>query len=128
MFPKPLELGLKKMGNVKCQQSNFCSINFVNILKKSACMECLFITSYDIHLFRAGTSLNGFLSKSLVYCEKMSEWAIRSKKRAIRSFANFWWATWAICSHHSFLVSDLSNSLTSLPKKEGMNESLIFLN
>ena len=73
MFPKPLELGLKKMGNVKCQQSNFCSINFVNILKKSACMECLFITSYDIHLFRAGTSLNGFLSKSLVYCEKMSE-------------------------------------------------------
>ena len=26
----------------------------------------------------------------------MSEWAIRSKKRAICSFAHFWWATWAI--------------------------------
>ena len=73
MFPKPLELGLKKMGNVKCQQSNFCSINFVNILKKSACMECLFITSYDIHFFRAGNSFNGFLSEALVFCEKMSE-------------------------------------------------------
>ena len=63
----------------------------------------------------------------------MSEWAIRSKKRAICSFlvshpgfllmvTHFWWATWAICSHRSFLVSTLSDSLTSLIKKEGMSK------
>ena len=28
----------------------------------------------------------------------MSEWAICSKKQAIRSFTHFWWATWANCS------------------------------
>ena len=32
-----------------------------------------------------------------------------------------------ICSHCSFLVSDLSDSLTLLTKKEGMIESLIFV-
>ena len=47
---------------------------------------------------RARNSLIGFLSKSLVFCDKMSEWAIQLKKRAIRSFIHFWWATWAICS------------------------------
>ena len=31
--------------------------------------------------------------------------------------AHFYWATWAICSHRSLLVSDLSNLLTSLIKK-----------
>ena len=41
-------------------------------------------------------------------------------------WANFLRATWAICSHRSFLVSDPSNSLTSLIKKEGMSESLVF--
>ena len=41
---------------------------------------------------------------------------------------HFWWATWAIRSHRSFLVSDLSNSLTSLIKKERMSELLIILN
>ena len=103
--------------------------------------------------YRAGNSLIGFLSKSLVFCEKMSKWAIRSKKRAIRSVAQFWWgtwairswllifgeqperiahiahfcwATWAIRSHCSFLVSNLSNSLTSLIKKAGMSKSLNF--
>ena len=101
---------------------------------------------------RAGNSLIGFPSESLIFCPKMSEWAIRSKKRVIHSFAHFWWATWAIrsrslisseqCertthahfwgatwalrSHRSFLVSDLSNSLTSLAKKEEMSDSLIF--
>ena len=30
-------------------------------------------------------------------------------------------------SHRSILVSDMSDSLTSLIKKEGMSESLIFL-
>ena len=87
------------------------------------------------------------MSESLVFCEKMSEWAILSKKRAIRSkkraicsFAHFYSATWAIrswsliCGEQpeqiahgsSFLVSDLSDLLTSLTKKEGMSESLIF--
>ena len=77
---------------------------------------------------RAGNSLIGFLSKLLKFCEEMSEWAICSQKRAIRSFAHFWWVTWAIRSWslifgerperiahgHLFLVNDLSNSLTSL--------------
>ena len=75
---------------------------------------------------RAGNSLFGFPSESLIFCPKMSEWAIRSKKLAIHSFALFWWATWAICSRlliissercmqiaHgcSFLVTDLSDLL-----------------
>ena len=40
--------------------------------------------------------------------------------------AHFCWATWAICSHRSFLLSNLSDSLTLLTKKEGMSDSLIF--
>ena len=47
------------------------------------------------------------------------KWAICSKKRVINSFlvsalskslmvAHFWWAAWGICSHWSFLVSDLT--------------------
>ena len=77
---------------------------------------------------RAGNSLIGFPSESLVFCPIMSEWAICSKKLVIHSFAHFWWATWAICSRslisserperiahgRSFLVSDLSDWLTSL--------------
>ena len=77
---------------------------------------------------RAGTPLISFPSKLLVFCPKRSEWVICSKKWAIHSFAHFWWATWAICSWlhissewperiahgPSFLVSDLSDSLTSL--------------
>ena len=49
----------------------------------------------------------------------MSEWAIRSKKTSDSFICSFWWA---IRSHRSFLVSDLSDSLTSLFKKEGMRE------
>ena len=56
----------------------------------------------------------------------MSQWVIRSKKQAIHSFAHFWWATWEIPSHCSFLVSNLSNLLTSLIKKEGTSESLVW--
>ena len=93
---------------------------------------------------RAGNLFIGFLSESLVFCEKINWWAICSKKQAIRSFAHFWWVTWAIRSlslifgerperiahGRSFLVSDLSDSLTSLifgewperfTKKEGMS-------
>ena len=40
--------------------------------------------------------------------------------------ANFWCATWAIHSHRSFLVSDLSDLLTSVIKKEGMSKLLVF--
>ena len=79
-------------------------------------------------LSRAGNSLIGFPNESLVFCPKMSEWSIRSKKWAIHSFAHFWWGTWAIRSQshissepcewiahgRSFLVSNLSDSLTSL--------------
>ena len=42
------------------------------------------------------------------------------------NIAHLRWATWAICSHRSFLVSNLSNWLIFLIKKEGMRESLIF--
>ena len=77
---------------------------------------------------RAGNLHIGFPSKSLIFCPKMSEWAIRSKKWAIHSSTHFWWATWAIRSQSlissercewithdcSFLVSNLSDSLTSL--------------
>ena len=94
---------------------------------------------------RALNLLISFLSESLVFCPKMSKWAIRSKKQAIHYFAHFYWVTWAICSWslifgerpveiaHGcsfvmsdlsdlltlliFLVSDLSNLLTSLTKK-----------
>ena len=64
-----------------------------------------------------------------------STWAICSpslisseQPERIAHGRSFWWATWAIVSHRSFLVSNLSNSLTSLTKKKGMSESLIFLN
>ena len=41
--------------------------------------------------------------------------------------AHFWWATWAACSHCSFLVRALSDSLTSLIKQR--NEKIaLFLN
>ena len=54
-----------------------------------------------------------FSERIVRFCEKTSQWAIRLKKRAI-------------CSHRSFLVSDLSDSLISLIKKEGMSELLFF--
>ena len=77
---------------------------------------------------RAGNLLISFLSESLLFCKQISEWAIRLKKQAMRSFAHFgerperfahgrsflgsdlseslmvahfWWANWAIPSHHS---------------------------
>ena len=68
------------------------------------------------------------VSETLVFCSKMNEWVIRSKKRAIHSFAHFWWETWAIQSWslisserperiahgRSFLVRDLRDLLKSL--------------
>ena len=57
---------------------------------------------------RAGNSLIDFLSELLVFCEKISKWAIRLKKRAFRSLAHFWWATWVFRSW-------------SITKNEGMS-------
>ena len=42
--------------------------------------------------------------------------------------ANFWWATWAIRSHRSFDLSKMSDSLTSLTKKEEMSKNERFAN
>ena len=57
----------------------------------------------DNQIYRAENSLIGFPTESLVFYPKMSEWAIRWKKWAIHSFANFWWATWVI--HSRSLIS-----------------------
>ena len=112
------------------------------------------ICIYSTVKCRAGNSLNLFLSKSLVFLRKNErirdllkknepffhslifgerpEWFahgcsfLGSNLNESLMVAHFWWATWAICSHHSFLVSDLSDSLTLLTKKEGMSDSLIF--
>ena len=77
-------------------------------------------------LVRAVNSLIGFLSESLFFCKKM-RWAIRSKKQAIHSFlvsdlsdsltvAHLSWATWAICSQ----------SLICLQRSEQIAHSLSF--
>ena len=52
-------------------------------------------------------------SQSLIWSEQMSELAL---------------SRWANSQPCSFVMSDLSDSLTSLFKREGMSESLIFLN
>ena len=92
------------------KQNTFSTVHCITFL---SLYHSHFITlSFDLnHLSRAGNSLIWFPSKSLVFCPKMSEWAIRSKKWAIHSFAHFWWAKWAIRSHRSFPLSDLSESL-----------------
>ena len=59
-------------------------------------------------IIRAGNSLIGFLSESLIFGGNLND---------LLMVAHFWWATWAIRSHCSFLVSDLSDSLTLLIKK-----------
>ena len=83
-----------------------------------------------------GNLLIVFLSKSLVFCKKMSELVISLKNWAICSF---WWVTWANQSQSlifgeqpkqfahscSFVMSNLADLLTSLFKKEGMSESLV---
>ena len=79
--------------------------------------------SQDTVFTRAWNSLIWFPSQSLVFYPKMSRWAIRSKNWAIPSFAHFWWAKWAFRSHCSFDLSEMSNSLTSLTKKEKMSKN-----
>ena len=73
-------------------------------------LKTIYVNYFDIyqHFFRAGNLLMGFLSETLVFYKKMSEWAIRSKKWSIRTKKM---SDSLICS---FLVSDLSDSLTSL--------------
>ena len=110
------------------------SLNIVRFYTAAALIKFWFKLTFSLP--RAGNSLIGFPNESLVFCPKMSEWVIPSKKRAIHSFAHFWWATWAIRSWLPFFLSDLSESLifgehlsdllTSLTKKEGFSESLIF--
>ena len=72
---------------------------------------------------RVVNSLIDFLSELLILLimkneRIMSEWVMRSKNEW---FAHFWWVPWAIRSHCSFLVSNLSDSLTSLIKKRTKN-------
>ena len=62
-----------------------------------------------------------FLSELLIHSFFMSDLS------KLLMVAHFWWATWAIRSHGSFLVSDLSDALTSLIKKEGMSKLLVFI-
>ena len=80
---------------------------------------------------RAGNSLNGILSKSLVFCEKMSEWAICWKNKQLAHSFIFGEQPERLAHGRSFLVSDLSDSLTtqSLPKKrEWANRSFFLTN
>ena len=60
---------------------------------------------------RAGNSLVGFLSESLIFCEKMSEWAICTKnERFAHSLIFDEWPEW-FAHGCSFLVSALSELL-----------------
>ena len=103
---------------------------------------------------RVGNSPIDFLSESLVFCKKLAnkQWAQKTSDSLICSFfvsnlsnsfpvAHFWWAIWANWSQalifgewperfaysHSFVMSNLSDLLTLLFKKEWMSESLVFL-
>ena len=90
---------------------------------------CMFSVQWFLSLFgRAGNSLIGFRRKSLVFCPKMSKWAIHSKKWTIHSFAHFWWATWAICSP-SLISSERPERFTYIAHQKRGNEQLThFLN
>ena len=74
---------------------------------------------------------NEWLAHSLIFGEQPERFThgcsfLVSNLSKSLMVAHFWWATCVIRSHHSFLVSILINSLTSLTKNEGMSESLIF--
>ena len=68
--------------------------------------------------FRVGYLLIQFRSESLVVCQESEQMSDLLKKWVIRSFAHFWWATWAIAHGHSFDLSNLSNLLTLLRRNE----------
>ena len=99
------------------------------------------VPTYSPSIFsRAGNSVIGFLSESLVFAkneqmnESLKKWAIRSfahllilGERPKRFAHNCSFPLSDLSNPHgpSFLVSNLSNSLTSFIKKEGMSKSLI---
>ena len=122
----------KKLAGAKCltvvhkiwlQFNRICSVWLVGTWDQNK-MKMFSLTASNIN---QGWEFAHWFSEWIArFFRKMSKWAICSKKRAIRSFAHFCWATWAIRSHLSFLESDLSDSLTLLFKKERMSESLIF--
>ena len=64
--------------------------------------------------------------------KKMSDSLIRSFPLSDLSeshmVAHFWWAKWVIRSHRSFDLSEMSDSLTSLTKKEEMSDNEQFAN
>ena len=98
-------------------------LEYVNYLKynTSGWIRILLIVKY-VKITGLGIRSSVFWANRSFFAQK---WAIAIAHFLWATWANFWWVTWAICSHHSFLVSDLSYSLT---KKEGMSDSLIFLN
>ena len=86
------------------------------------------ITSFGCIYSRLGIHSSVFWANRTFFCEKNELMSDLLKKRAICSFAHFWWATWTICSQslisserpeqiaHGclFLLSDLSDLLISL--------------
>ena len=106
----------------------FAKINKILILTCTRVQLFSKTTGIFVLLFSFFSCTKGRVGNLLI--EKMSEWAIRSKNER---FVHFWWATWASCS---FLVSNMSNTLTLLifgewPEQFAhiawMNESLSFL-
>ena len=112
---------------------------------------CFVSASYSAILsYKQGWEFAHLFSERIArFLPKNEQMSDLLKKRAIHPFAHFWWATWAIRSRshisserceqiahgRSFMVSNLSDSLTSLifgdsltslAKKEGMSDSLIF--
>ena len=79
-----------------------------------------------------GIHSSNFGANHLFFAKKSERMRDALKKRVIRAFTHFWWATWVICSQllipserperiahgHSFVLRDLSNSLTSLRRNE----------
>ena len=61
---------------------------------------------------RAGNSLIGFLSKSLVFCKKMSKWEIRSKNERFTHSLSFGERPERFAHSRSFVLSNLSKSLS----------------
>ena len=75
-----------------------------------------------VHFAGLGIRASIFWANRAFFAQK---WANErfAQKNDLLTIAHFLWATWA---NRSFLVSDLSNSLTSLTKKEKMSDLLIF--
>ena len=79
----------------------------------------LVITSQKI---RAGNSLIGFLSESLVFLRKNEQMSDSLKKTSDSLIRSFLVSNLSDLLTSLLLVSDLSDSRTSLTKNEGMSE------